>query len=170
MKYKALFLLAVFLLHQAVGLACALHGPKAGELIVVLENQFKINYSLAADSKYVAPHEHAEGTPPHSHNSHKHTAPVEQVSEPSSPLTASTDSGSSQDHADEDVNKVTTPTKLIPKKGNDIKIPVFTVGFYDQNIYALGSVISKATKAVLIPYKEPPPKPDIRISIHSFLI
>lgn len=172
MKYKALLLLTIFLLNNVVGFACALtmdadhHGGTA-----IQEKHSHIS-SATQPGEQVEPHGRAKNKP-HDHGSHEHAKPSEPVSKTPLALKKQIATIATGDDAccQDDVNNFTSLAKLIPQKGNfDIKAPVFDMGFQHPLSTLFKLAINESARVYFVPDKDPPPQPDIRIIIQSFLI
>ena len=171
MKFKALFLLTVFLLNSMVGFACALTmDADHHEEPAVQEKHSPLN-SAKQNSQQLKPP--LQDNPIHDQGSHEHAKPSDLNSQIPVAVNKQIASIASSDDAccQDAVNSFTSLLKLIPQKGNlNIKLPVFDIFFYYQLSTLIKLAINESAKVYFVSAKEPPPTLDIRISIQSFLI
>ena len=171
MKFKALFLLTVFLLNNMVGFACALTMDADHHEEPVVQEKHSPLSSAKQNSEQIKPP--LQDNPIHDHGSHEHAKP----SDPNSQIPVAVNKqiasiASSDDACCQDaVNSFTSLSKLIPQKGSfDIKAPVFDRYILYQLSTLLKLAINEPATVYFVSAKEPPPTLDIRISIQSFLI
>ena len=169
MKFKALFLLAIFLSSHLMGIACALHfSPKLSPIDTKEKSKERV---VTISEPAVVPHTHAEGTPPHHHGGKKAVTKPAKSAEPlhdekKKPSDSAKDDGCCQD----EVNEINSVVKVVPQKGADIKAPVFEVISNFQSIISFYPQTKEQKAIFFIAVKYPPPKTDIRITIQSFQI